>query len=53
MNHRTLPNPQAFTNRYCTTCLQTRKFLDRSTHIVCETCSKRLDKVTPDLAVKR
>ena len=36
------------TNAYCTTCLRTRRFYDRPTHLVCETCSKRLDKVSPD-----
>lgn len=36
------------TNAYCTTCLRTRRFFDRRTHIVCETCSKRLEKVSPD-----
>ena len=36
------------TNAYCSTCLQTRRFLERPTHIVCETCSKRLDKVSPE-----
>lgn len=50
------PTGQLFevgSNRYCTTCLRTRRFLDRDTHVVCSTCQKRLDKVTPDLAVKR
>ena len=37
----------AWTNTYCTTCLMTRRFLDRPTHLVCETCAKRLDKVSP------
>jgi hypothetical protein len=35
------------TNAYCATCLRTRRFFDRRTYIVCETCSKRLDKVGP------
>lgn len=44
--------PEAFpggswTNSYCTTCLRTRRFYDRPTHLVCETCSKHLHKVAP------
>ena len=35
-------------NAYCSTCLRTRRFHERPTHIVCETCSKRLDKVAPE-----
>ena len=37
----------AWSNTYCTTCLVTRRFFDRPTHLVCETCAKRLDKVSP------
>jgi len=44
----TKPAAAATTNAYCTTCLRTRRFHDRPTHLVCETCSKRLDKVSPD-----
>ena len=33
------------TNAYCANCLRTRRFLDRTTHLSCETCSRRLDKV--------
>lgn len=36
----------SWSNSYCTTCLRTRRFLDRPTHLVCETCSKRLEKPT-------
>jgi len=34
-------------NRYCSNCLRTRRFLDLGTHLVCECCSKRLDRVRP------
>ena len=37
----------AWTNAYCTTCLATRRFFDRPTHLSCETCAKRLEKVSP------
>src|SRR5262245_61350123 len=36
-----------WTNTYCSNCLATRRFFDRPTHLVCETCAKRLDKVSP------
>lgn len=39
--------PEIWSNVYCTTCLRTRRFYDRPTHLVCETCQKRLDKVAP------
>lgn len=38
--------PAAFHNTYCTNCLKTRRFFEKSTYVVCETCSKRMDKVT-------
>jgi hypothetical protein len=46
------PAEVSATNAYCTTCLRTRRFFDRQTHIVCETCSKRLDKVAPDRGLR-
>jgi len=45
---RALPTEVLYTNAYCTTCLRTRRFFDRPTHLLCETCSKRLDKVAPE-----
>jgi hypothetical protein len=39
-------------NAYCTTCLRTRRFFDRPCHMVCETCSKRLDKVAPERGLR-
>lgn len=48
----TKPAEVLTTNAYCTTCLRTRRFYDRPTHLVCETCSKRLDKVSPDRGVR-
>ncbi len=39
--------PEAWSNSYCTNCLRTRRFYDRPTHLVCETCRKRLEKVVP------
>ena len=39
--------PEAGRNVYCTNCLRTRWFHDRTTHLVCETCSKRLEIVAP------
>lgn len=42
--HGGLP-PGSGTNTYCATCLRTRRFLDRATHLSCETCSRRLDRV--------
>jgi hypothetical protein len=41
------PAETTATNAYCSTCLRTRRFFDRRTHVVCETCSKRLEKVGP------
>jgi len=48
----TKPAEVLTTNAYCTTCLRTRRFYDRPTHLVCETCSKRLDKVAPDRGMR-
>ncbi|MHC4820409.1 MAG: hypothetical protein ACYTDX_01655 [Planctomycetota bacterium] len=53
MNHENYPTVNSSVNRYCTNCLRTRRFLDQPTHVVCETCRKRLEKVTPELSVKR
>lgn len=39
--------PGAWTNVYCATCLRTRRFMDHPTCLVCETCSRRLEKVSP------
>jgi hypothetical protein len=39
------PTLRCGTNTYCATCLRTRRFLDLSTHLACETCARRLDKV--------
>jgi len=36
------------TNAYCANCLRTQRFFDRPTHLQCETCAKRLDKVAPE-----
>ena len=41
------PTEVLTTNAYCATCLRTRRFFDRPTHLQCETCAKRLDKVGP------
>lgn len=40
-------------NRYCSRCLQTRRFLDRPGHLQCQTCDKRLEKVDSLPGVKR
>ena len=45
---RALPAEVLTTNAYCTTCLRTRRFHVRPTHLLCETCSKRLERVSPD-----
>jgi len=45
---RALPTEVPTTNVYCGTCLRTRRFLVRPSHLVCETCSKRLDRVAPE-----
>lgn len=34
-------------NKYCSNCLKTQRFLDLSTYLVCEKCSKRLDRIEP------
>ena len=34
-------------NRYCTNCLQTRRFYEVDDHYVCECCRKLLHKVAP------
>ena len=46
------PTEVLTTNAYCTTCLRTRRFFDRPTHLQCETCAKRLDKVAPDRGLR-
>ena len=45
---RALPTEVPTTNVYCATCLRTRRFVVRPTHLVCETCSRRLDRVSPE-----
>ena len=45
---RALPSEVPTTNVYCATCLRTRRFVVRPTHLVCETCSRRLDRVSPE-----
>lgn len=35
-------------NKYCSNCRGTQRFLDLSTHLLCECCSKRLDRIQPD-----
>lgn len=40
------------TNAYCANCLRTRRFFDRPTHLQCETCAKRLDKVGPERGLR-
>jgi len=32
-------------NKYCSNCLKTQRFLDLGDCLVCERCSKRLDRV--------
>jgi len=32
-------------NMYCSNCLRTQRFLDLDSYLVCERCSKRLDRV--------
>ncbi len=34
-------------NQYCSNCLRTQRFLDLGSHLVCECCSKRLERVRP------
>lgn len=34
-------------NKYCSNCLSTQRFLDLGTCLVCERCSKRLERVEP------
>lgn len=46
------PTEVLTTNAYCATCLRTRRFFDRPTHLQCETCAKRLDKVAPDRGMR-
>ena len=38
-------------NKYCSNCLRTQRFLDLGTYLVCERCSKRLERL--DLAPSR
>ena len=49
---RAQPTEVLTVNAYCSICLKTRRFHVRPTHLVCETCSKRLDKVTADRGVR-
>lgn len=46
------PTEVLTTNAYCANCLQTRRFFDRPTHLQCETCAKRLDKVAPERGIR-
>jgi hypothetical protein len=46
------PTEVLTTNAYCATCLRTRRFFDRPTHLQCETCAKRLDKLAPDRGLR-
>ena len=34
-------------NKYCSNCLRTTRFLDLGTYLVCESCSKRLERILP------
>jgi DNA-directed RNA polymerase subunit RPC12/RpoP len=34
-------------NKYCSNCLRTQRFLDLGSYLVCERCSKRLDRLVP------
>ena len=34
-------------NKYCSNCLKTQRFLDLGSYMVCERCSKRLDRILP------
>jgi len=34
-------------NKYCSNCLRTQRFLDLGTYLVCERCSKRLERAEP------
>jgi hypothetical protein len=34
-------------NKYCSNCLRTQRFLDLGSYLVCERCSKRLERVLP------
>jgi hypothetical protein len=35
----------AMRNKYCSNCLATQRFLDLGTCLVCERCTKRLERV--------
>ncbi len=50
---RVVPSGPPGVNSYCTNCLQTRKFQDMGTFLACEYCRKRLEKVSPEVVVKR
>jgi len=39
-------------NKYCSNCLRTQRFLDLGNCLVCERCSKRLDRVPPAVAIE-
>ena len=34
-------------NKYCSNCLKTQRFLDLGAYLVCERCSKQLERVLP------
>lgn len=46
------PTEVLTTNAYCANCLRTRRFFDRPTHLQCETCARRLDKVAPERGLR-
>ncbi len=34
-------------NKYCSNCLCTQRFHDLGTHLICERCMKRLERILP------
>ena len=36
-----------FENLYCSNCLCTKRFLDLGSHLVCEYCAKRVERIGP------
>jgi len=41
--------PLPMLNKYCSNCLETRRFLDLTVYLVCEWCNKRLDRSEPTI----
>ena len=35
-------------NKYCSNCLKTQRFHDLGSHLVCERCTKRLERIVAD-----